>query len=311
MPRFQHYFLLLLAFLALGLASCDEDPVIGPADDGSPRLTGLSRNTFVVTEINLGDTLVAIGRNLEQVSAFELLDENGNQDIPFERVGQGTSSFRFFFTMPVFEEGVLASFGQKTFRVTTPGGTADLQVLLNDPAPPGPDTLLITNFDGGGVPKAQPDAWSCYGDSGDSGVKNQNPFDGNYYQIAWEGATDNGFVGCQASIFDAPVNVTQTDAEKVTILFTARGSVDGIVEVILRETDDSNVFLARHKFTQDGWHDVAIPLADFGVGYNPDNQERDMDPTQLVKVQFGIAEWTGVNPTIVNVDDVRVVFELD
>ncbi len=306
----QRAFKLTLLFTGLILAcfSCEEDSVTGPADDGLPRIETLNTFGFARSELNQGDSVIALGRHLDEATRLELLDDNGNQEIPFSY--DGVNSFRISFVVPQFEEGVLASYGDKILRVTSPAGSSEVPFFLVPPAPDGPivTEVFITNFDGRGPAAAQGDRWFCYGDSGDSGVKEVDAFEGKYYQIAWEGATDNGFIGCSSDIFPA-LAVSETNAEEVTITFMARGNVGGILEVIFQEGADNNPFTARYTFESADWQEVSIPLSDFGVGFSPDDQSRDIDPARIVKVQFGIAEWSGVNPTIANVDNVRLVYE--
>lgn len=306
----MRFFFLLFVASATFFSSCGDELVTGPVDDGSPLLVSFNDNAFGRTVISQGDTLVALGRHLDQITTFELLDANGNQEIPFSRL-RPEEDFRFYFILPVFEEGVLSSYGDKTFRVSGPNGTAELTVFINEPSPPEPTftTVLISDFDGNGVPNAQGDQWGCYGAIGDgAGVQTEDPLDGNYYRIRWDGNTDPTFVGCQATTFAEALPVTNGDTQEVTVDFTIRGTIGSIVEVILREGDEDQPFTALHTISSRDWTEVQIPIHEFGFGFNPDDQSRDINTGMIRKIQFGIRQSTGINPSIADVDNLGVTF---
>lgn len=318
----HHTAKVLLLFLTLGLTlfttSCDDDEIEGvPGDDGTIRVYNLSTDQmFGARNLGNGDTVVVLGRHLDDVTAITVLDPRGNLDIPFRRQ---PNDFQLTFNVPTLTNDQFESFDDKTILFESPQNSVEFTIDFRQPDPPGPviDTLLITDFDGGGFPEAQGDMWGCYGsiNADETGVRTGgDAIDGAYYQLDWDGNNEPPFRGCQTNNSFGPTDaVNAEETSEIFVRVSVRGTVGGRMEIILREDgpDPGNLqpFTYAHNIESAEWTEIEVPLSDFGFGFDPNNtDERDPDGTKITRIQFGISGASGLSDTRINVDNVRLAW---
>ena len=137
---------------------------------------------------------------------------------------------------------------------------------------------LFEDFDGNGLYTS---TWGFYGDAGSLSVTAAGQT-GNCAQYDYNGATANGYNGCQNNEAGAFLPKTATVASKVTFKMMVNANAGDSFDVILDTW--------AHNFTlpTSGWQEVTAVLDQFGSGYNPGNVATDtkkVDPSGILQVK--------------------------
>ncbi|MRX66234.1 IPT/TIG domain-containing protein [Maribacter luteus] len=155
---------------------------------------------------------------------------------------------------------------------------------------------LFEDFDGNGLYTS---TWGFYGDAGDLSVTAEGET-GNCAQYDYNGATANGYNGCQNNEAGAFLPSSATDASKATFKMMVNAVAGTSFDVILDNW--------AYNFTLEtsGWQEVTARLDQFGSGYNPGNAATDtekIDPSGVLQVKVSLPN----NGTVSSVkfDDIK------
>ncbi len=172
--------------------------------------------------------------------------------------------------------------------ITTSAGSTPL-------VPPGPGVVnttfldinfgfidyLFEDFDGNGLYTS---TWGYYGDAG-AFTATASGQTGNCAQYDYNGATANGYNGCQNNEAGAFLPSTATAASKVTFKMMVNASAGSSFDVIL------DTWAYHFTITTSGWQEVSAVLDQFGSGYNPGNAATDtkkVDPSGILQVKVSL-----------------------
>ncbi|WP_143312562.1 IPT/TIG domain-containing protein [Cellulophaga tyrosinoxydans] len=140
---------------------------------------------------------------------------------------------------------------------------------------------LFEDFDGNGLYTS---TWGFYGDAGALTVTAAGQT-GNCAQYDYNGATANGYNGCQNNEAGAFLPSTATAASKVTFKMMVNASAGSSFDVIL------DTWAYNFTITTSGWQEVSAVLDQFGSGYNPGNAATDtkkVDPSGILQVKVSL-----------------------
>ncbi len=186
--------------------------------------------------------------------------------------------------------------------VTTSMGSvsADLDVDI------GYNVYLYNDFDGGGLYPTND--WRNNGDITDAVVfSSANGYDGNYAEFTWSGSTTNGWGNAEPNSGANP-GITETDPAKVIFMFEVYCTSAAGTSMQIQIDDGGTVWAHDYTFSADElgkWVTVEMSTYDFGRGYDPSNQTRDMDLANISYIKVGINGWTGIVPSTVRIDNMR------
>ena len=157
---------------------------------------------------------------------------------------------------------------------------------------------LFEDFDFNGLYKS---TWGFYGDA-DSLNPNATGQTGNCAQYNYNGATANGYNGCQNNEAGAFLPSEATVASKVTFKMMINAEIGTSFQVIL------DTWAYQFTSTESGWHEISATLDQFGSGYNPGNAATDtkkVDPSNVLQVKVSLAN-NGTASTI-QFDDIKFI----
>ncbi|MCF8714695.1 hypothetical protein JM658_07625 [Joostella atrarenae] len=323
----KHLKLLSLLSLVLQVAifaSCDKDEDSEALNETTEvKLLSIYVNDDLEIPISPNNVVKLTGFNLNKVEKIELVTSPVNIVLPFDIAAVPLASqarkHNLTFTVPLFQDGELDGYGEKTINmVTTDGSIVSFPVILEEPSLPlPPETIplpdgyyevLFSDFNGAGIPEAQEGSWGAFGvvDKSLSGVQTEEVVlgGGGHLRIVWDGNKDFGFGGVQTLNFSEPdIVTTETDASKVMIVFSAKVDQIGLGFNIV-PFEPGQPFTQTINFDTTEWKEYAFELSSFGVGYGTSNQSFDINPANLEKLQFSISVNSAPSATIL-IDNVR------
>lgn len=177
------------------------------------------------------------------------------------------------------------------------------------------EVFLVTDFDGGGI---LPSTWESFGDLGLYGVQRNNSLsDGKYYELAWNGTSDKGYIVSQSGITFRLIPKKKLKGKTIDNVFlrldvNCGGAPGTVVNIVLVDGPNDcckNEVNWQYTFTKDTceWETLEINLADFGYAYGSNNHEKTIDFTKVGRVKIGINPEQGPKKQVVQFDNVELV----
>ncbi len=210
----------------------------------------------------------------------------------------------------VFPEGKVAT---TEFTIVTAAGSVSKDL----PIVGGIVEILISDFDGNGVPSINNDYnadWFSYGDR-IFRIENGLGVDGSGgAEIVWDDTGTDGFTG--SSHQDLPSLTTSIDAENAFIIIDINGDdFPGTVMEFTLKDDVSDTWIFKVPLTGSGWQTLRLKMADFGFGFDVSNQSNgDPNPSTLLGIRMQISHegGAGVVPSGYRYDNLKLeVLELE
>lgn len=192
--------------------------------------------------------------------------------------------------------------------VTTAGGVSNTYVLNVKQI--GPQYFTISDFDGNG---SRLDWGNAYGDMATwTQLLSANGVSGKYAQMTWAGAKANGYNGYSTGGGAPFLEADYTDAKVATLEFDYYTEAIGTNIAIQTNTIGTDNWGLNMKSTATGWQKASISLVDFvtNYGWDPKVKDKDINPAKISEIKFGFAQGDTPNPSVLRVDNIKLIYIL-
>ena len=176
--------------------------------------------------------------------------------------------------------------------------------------------ILITDFEGNGIPSINddyPSDWFSYGDNMFRISAGIGADGSTGAEIVWDDTGTDPFTGSSHQSIASVT--TSTDAENAFLIIDINGDgFPGTVMEFVLEDDRSN-WLFKVPLEGTGWQTLRLRMSDFGFSFDPGNQSNgDVNPSTIIAVKMQISHegGAGVVPSGYKYDNIKFeVLELE